>query len=302
MSAERAAVLAAAATTYRGTLTMPERWPTWTPRKGDILVCTPPKCGTTWTQTILAMLLHGGPDVPEPIHVLSPWVDAALGEPEAAAEALARQPGRRVLKTHTPADGFPVWDGVTVVAVYRHPLDIFFSLRRHAANMTTAPRHPMRRPLEVALADYLSAELAVEDFDRDSLATVTRHFRATVLGGRCPSLLLLHYADMLADPRGAVRRLADGTGIEAGDALVDAVAAATGFEAMRAAAERFVPRGGSGFWESDAAFFDSGGTGKWRGQLDEAGLGLYRARLAQLVPGQRARRWLELGGSAFRPG
>ena len=44
------------------------------------------------------------------------------------------QKGRRVVKTHAPADGFPIWEGVTVVAVYRHPLDVFFSLRKHVDN------------------------------------------------------------------------------------------------------------------------------------------------------------------------
>src|SRR3954465_14198874 len=120
MEGEPATVLAAATAAYRGDLTTPERWATWGPRKGDILVCTPPKCGTTWTQTILAMLLHGGGETPERIPVPSPWGDAALGEAEKVANSLELQPGRRVVKSHTPADGFPVWDGVTVVAVYRH--------------------------------------------------------------------------------------------------------------------------------------------------------------------------------------
>ncbi len=39
-----------------------------------------------------------------------------------------------MVKTHTPADGFPVWEGVTVISVYRHPLDVFFSMRKHIAN------------------------------------------------------------------------------------------------------------------------------------------------------------------------
>ena len=115
MEGEPATVLAAATAAYRGELTTPERWVTWVPRKGDILVCTPPKCGTTWTQTILVMLLHGGRDTPERIHALSPWVDAARGDAEEVARALERQRGRRVVKSHTPADGFPVWDGVTVI-------------------------------------------------------------------------------------------------------------------------------------------------------------------------------------------
>jgi len=243
------------------------------------------------------MLLHGGRDTPERIPVLSPWVDAALGNAEEVASALVRQCGRRVVKSHTPADGFPVWEGVTVVAVYRHPLDIFFSLRKHALNRKTAPNHPMRRPVDVALAAYLSSELDVEDFDRDSLATVAQHFRATVLTRRIPGLVLLHYADMIADRRGAVQRLAKGAGIKADETLIEEIANATGFEAMRAEADRFVPEAGKGFWENDASFFDSGTIDKWRGQLDDSDLELYAKRLAELVPDVRARRWLEVGGN-----
>lgn len=299
MKDEPAAVLTAATATYRGDLTTPERWSTWTPRKGDILVCTPPKCGTTWTQTILAMLLYGGRDTPELIPALSPWVDAALGDADEVARSLKRQRGRRVVKSHTPADGFPVWDGVTVVAVYRHPLDIFFSLRKHALNRKGATDHPMRRPLDIALASYLSSQLDVDDFDRDTLATVAQHFRATVLDRRIPGLVLLHYADMIADRGGAVRRLAGGAGIRADDTLVDEVVNATGFEAMRAGADRFVPEAGKGFWENDAAFFDSGTSEKWRGQVDDRDFELYATRLAELVPEVRARRWLEFGGEDF---
>ena len=144
-----APVLAPAVRAYRGSTTDPSLWVTWSPRKGDILVCTPPKCGTTWSQTILAMLINGSSDLPEKVPVLSPWVDADLGvPPDVVAVRLAEQEGRRVVKTHTPADGFPIWDGVTVIAVYRHPLDVFFSLRKHEANKKVAtPDHPMSLPV-----------------------------------------------------------------------------------------------------------------------------------------------------------
>ena len=74
-----APVLAPAVRAYRGSTTDPLRWVTWSPRKGDILVCTPPKCGTTWTQAMLAMLVNGSSNLPEKVPVLSPWVDADLG-------------------------------------------------------------------------------------------------------------------------------------------------------------------------------------------------------------------------------
>lgn len=301
MERPRAKLVRPAERTYRGVLTTPERWATWNPRDGDILVCTPPKCGTTWTQTMIAMFLNEGTDLPDKVSVLSPWVDAALGDESEVAAMLERQDGRRVVKTHTPADGYPVWQGVTVVAVYRHPLDIFFSLRKHAQNMKDNPDHPMRRPLEEALMHYLYEPYDPEDFDRDTLATISRHYNETILKGRLPGVFPFHYADMIADQRRTASRLAEVVGIDGRDDLVDEVASATGFEKMRAEADKFVPEGGKGFWNSDAAFFDSGGTHKWRGKVSDEALAIYGSRLAELVPDTVARRWLESGAVTDDP-
>ena len=97
-----AKVIAPAERIYRGGITRPERWATWVPNKGDILVCTPPKCGTTWTQTILAMLVHGGAELPAKLPVLSPWVDAAWGSRQARSRR--RLPRKRAAGSsrHTP--------------------------------------------------------------------------------------------------------------------------------------------------------------------------------------------------------
>ena len=282
---------------YRGTRTDPDRWGTWSPRVGDILVCTPPKSGTTWTQTILTMLVHGGPDLPEKVPVLSPWIDANLGIPsEEVAKALERQLTRRVVKTHTPADGFPAWEGVTVIAVYRHPLDVFFSLRKHVANIAGIDRdHPMLLPIAQSLRRFLNGKADLDDWDSDSLASISRHYNETVLSGRLPALHLFHYSDMVADGRGTVERLAQAIGIEAESALLEAVAAATAFGAMKSRAEDYAPVGGTGFWKSDAAFFDSASSRKWEGELSEEEVAIYQQRLGELISDSQARAWLETG-------
>lgn len=292
-----ARLLAPARHAYRGTLTDPARWSVWVPQRGDILVCTPPKSGTTWTQTILAMLVHSGPDLPQKLPTLSPWIDADLGLPAAeVAAALAQQTGRRVVKTHTPADGFPVWDGVTVIAVYRHPLDVFFSLRSHIANQRDAdPDHPMLRPLPRAIRAFLDGAADRADFDRDTLETLTLHYTETALSDRLPQDARFHYADMIRDPRRAIADLARAAGIAAPAALIDTVAEATSFTAMRAKAADYAPVAGTGFWKSDAGFFASASSNKWQGQLTDADLARYAARLAQLVPDAGARDWLEHG-------
>lgn len=283
--------------TYRGTRTDPGRWATWEPRVGDILVCTPPKCGTTWTQTILTMLVYAGPDLPGKVPELSPWVDADLGvSAEEVQAALDRQTGRRVVKTHTPADGFPVWEGVTVVAVYRHPLDVFFSLRKHIANIRDVPTDdPALMPVPHSLALFRDAETRIDDFDRDCLASIALHHEKTALSGRILDVKVFHYADMIRDGRKAVERLAYAAGIEADPALIDRVTEATSFGAMKAKAADFAPVGGTGFWKTDAGFFDSASSRKWEGQLSDAEFALFQSRMADLIPDAGTRRWLENG-------
>ena len=289
-----------ASRTYRGAITRPERWKTWSPRRGDILICTPPKCGTTWTQTMVAMLLHEGAPLPEPVPVLSPWVDVDLGvSEEDVTAAIERQPGRRVVKTHTPADGFPVWDGVTVIAVYRHPLDVFFSLRKHHANTRVVEDGaPMGLPVSQSLQHFLKAEADTRNIDEDNLATITLHYSETVLSGRIPGLKVFHYADLARDGHRAVSRIAQAIGCDANDDLIARVAAASSFKTMKANAGDYVPVGGTGYWKEEANFFDSATSGKWDGVLSESDVAAYQARLKDLVPDDAARHWLEEGDEA----
>lgn len=294
-----AAILVPAARHYRGGITRPERWATWVPNTGDILVCTPSKSGTTWTQTILAMLVHGGPDLPANLPVLSPWVDADLGVPaNDVAAALAAQTGRRVVKTHTPADGFPVWQGVTVIAVYRHPLDVFFSLRNHTANRTNPGKDdPTGWPVSQSIRAYINGPAVHDDLGQENLASLTLHYTQTVLSGRLPGLKLFHYADMVRDGRRTVQALAKAAGIDADAGLIDKVAEATAFGVMKANAADYTPVAGTGFWKSDANFFDSASSRKWVGKLTEDELAMYQERLTELIPDTPARVWLENGGA-----
>lgn len=283
--------------TYSGGATDPARWAAWTPREGDILVCTPPKCGTTWTQTMLMMLVNGGPDLPDTVGALSPWIDANIGLPfEEVSAALDRQPGRRVVKTHTPADGFPLFEGVTVISVFRHPLDLFFSLRKHVANTVSVPEVdlPFLDPVPDNLRFFLTQEADRADWGRETLAKVALHYRMTACEDHGPGLHVAHYADMLRDGRAAVARLAGAIGID-DDALIDTVAKATSFGAMKARAASYAPIAGIGYWRSDAGFFDSASSRKWEGKLTGADLAAYSERLADLLPDAAARSWLENG-------
>ena len=74
-----------------------------------------------------------------------------------------------------------------VIAVFRHPLEMFLSLRKHVANMKGREPGPMGGPIGDALTHFLNTPLDPADIDEDTIMTVTHHFEAAVLSGRLPS-------------------------------------------------------------------------------------------------------------------
>ena len=85
------------------------------------MISTPAKCGTTWTQMLVALMIFDGPDFPAPLDLISPWLDMCNRAVEDVRRDLDAQTHRRFIKTHTPLDGLPVRTDVTYVVVGRDP-------------------------------------------------------------------------------------------------------------------------------------------------------------------------------------
>ncbi|MDQ1696066.1 MAG: hypothetical protein QOJ03_1419, partial [Frankiaceae bacterium] len=87
---------------YRSVVADSIRWEGFTFRPGDIVVSTPPKCGTTWMQRLCALLVFDSVELPAPISILSPWLDMLLAPLDDVLARLDAQQHRRFIKTHTP--------------------------------------------------------------------------------------------------------------------------------------------------------------------------------------------------------
>src|SRR5689334_24191330 len=96
-------------TRYRSIVADSARWDGFAFRPGDVVISTPPKCGTTWTQMLCALLIFDGPDFPAPLDQLSPWLDMSTRPLAQVMATYAAQPHRRIVKTHTPLDGLPLY-------------------------------------------------------------------------------------------------------------------------------------------------------------------------------------------------
>src|SRR5687768_14172365 len=84
---------------YRSITADSARWDGFVFRPGDVVISTPPKSGTTWTQMLCALLIFDGPAFPAPLDEVSPWLDMRLRTLAEVTAALAAQTHRRFIKT-----------------------------------------------------------------------------------------------------------------------------------------------------------------------------------------------------------
>jgi aryl sulfotransferase len=282
------------------------RWDGFALRPDDIIVTTPPKCGTTWTQTICALLVHQTPDLPESLAVLSPWFEMLTRPRDDVVRDLDAQPFRRVIKSHTPLDGLPWHDTVTYIAVGRDPRDVWVSMdhhdhnfdddafvaaRRHALGLTDAdaetdadatPHRPDSDDPKVRFREWVDNDTPPQEIG-SSLRRTLHHLETFWDARDRPNVVLLRYEDMVADLDGAMRALAARLGIAIDEARWPALVRAATIDEMRAHADRFAPNTDTGLFRDPAEFFHAGTSGQWRAVLDGDDLRHYFNRVDELA-------------------
>ena len=215
---------------YHGFMADSARWERFELRPGDVIITTPSKCGTTWMQTIVGMLLRQRTDLP-PIGTISPWLDMQIRTEDEVFGLLEKQTGRRFIKTHTPLDGLPVRPVCDLPrgdppSARRRPL----RPRPHGQH---APR-PKAAEMREAVAGKYEPETEGEEAPEDPAEFlrwfIDNHEQPTGSGpygleDYCqqvgtywdardePNVHLFHYADMWNDLDSEMRRVAAALGV-----------------------------------------------------------------------------------------
>jgi len=309
-------LVAPGACTYRTWIVDSRRWDHYRPRPTDIVIATYPKCGTTWMQRIVGLLIFQSPE-PRPIMQMSAWIDRRFPEAiEAMAVRIDAQDHRRFLKTHLPFDGLPIHGEVKYVHVARDGRDACMSF--HNQGTAFAPemldrldragleddslgRAYPRIPADPA--DYFHRWLTVGAVPGHEDGTPTMsffHFERTWWAERHrPNVLLVHYTDLKADLAGEMRRVADFLAIKVPPDHWPGLVDAAGFAAMRRDGEALMGGSASSFQGGAARFFHQGTNGRWRGVFREADLALYDAKVeAEFSP--ECARWVAQGRRAVQ--
>jgi aryl sulfotransferase len=283
---------------YDSPMIAAERWDHYNPRDGDILICTPPKCGTTWTQTICALLIFGTPDLKVRPGVISPWFDAVHHPIENVVAMLDTQTHRRFIKTHTPLDGIPFHPQCQYLAVYRDPRDAHFSMRNHATNQING-RNSHRATKDIGAGFRQWAERPHQEGEEDnfSLANLVHHFKTYRSFAHLPNIHLMHYSDMQRDLQGEMERCATILDIDVAKDSLEAMSATASFENMKRKAGQFVPGAGENRWKDEAQFFNKGTNGQWQADLSPNDLAIYDTRIREMLS-EADMGWLENGRDA----
>src|SRR5260221_6529121 len=107
----------------------------------DIVIATYSKCGTTWTQRIVDLLVFQDA-APRPIYDASVWVDCRFfASQEDDVATLEAQTHRRFMKSHLPFDALPIYDTVKYIHVARDGRDAFMSWHKHRMGFTPETLH-----------------------------------------------------------------------------------------------------------------------------------------------------------------
>jgi len=289
------------------------RWDGYRSRGGDVVIATFPKCGTTWMQQIVSLLIFQSA-TPRAVTALSPWIDARFITPiEEVQATIEAQTHRRFLKSHLPFHGLPKLDALSFIHVARDGLDAFMSWHNHTlryrryalldavglGDETIARPYP--RPSEAPaeffrgwMGDQGAAEV---DFSAPLFFETERSFWSA--RGK-PNVLLVHYNDLLDDLEGEMCRVASFLGIKTPDDVWPELLAAATFEAMKRDGELLMPHASAAWEGGHQGFLFKGENGRWARALGEAEIRRYRERAAsELSPGLCA--WLERGRARGDP-
>ncbi len=276
---------------YQSGLMDSGRWANFVPRDTDIIISTPYKTGTTWTQRICALLIFRSVELSESLSRTSPWLDQQVYPIEDVLGRYEAQTHRRFVKTHTPLTALPYYPNVTYLVCGRDPRDLFISMENHYANINMpkfleilartgdADDGPPSMPDDVneRFKMWLTQGSFPWETDGFPFWSVFHHLRSFWRYRELPNIHFIHYADLQADLAGEMRRIASILDIEPNEALWPEFVEAATFAEMKRHHEQTGPNMDQHIWHDSSKFFNKGTSGQWRDVLSAESIELYLA-------------------------
>ncbi|XP_045172386.2 amine sulfotransferase-like [Mercenaria mercenaria] len=226
-------------------------------KDGDVLLCSYPKAGCTWTFEILTMLMKGKPEGPDQSKMHS-MLEATC------ASDIENISSPRVLNTHLPYRRIPPDINnkkVKLVFVVRNPKDVAVSLY---CMMYAFKHYNYTGKFSNWLPLFLRGDLAYDRYlkylkDWEDVYRANKH-----------DMLVLYFEELKRDTLGGVRKLATFLDVSLTDELIQEISEKCQFLQMK---QRYTPEmlGSSAYKEEiNYGFMRKGEVGNWKEWLTVA--------------------------------
>jgi hypothetical protein len=173
------------------------------PRPTDVIITTAPKAGTTWMQQLLHQMKTGGDTSYGSIFEVVPWIELPIkGRTWRQALAVFESlPDPRVFKTHCTYDQTPGVGTAKIILTVRDPRECCVSFFHHV--------NGFKKELVPDMPDiaFPTMQAGVDHFLR--VGAWVRNVKGWWAHRNDPGILLLRYADLVADLEANVDRIAD---------------------------------------------------------------------------------------------
>lgn len=271
-------------------------------REGDVVAANWAKAGITWLQQILLQLIHNG-DASVKVRDSGIWLDWWTIPKTDIPKWTNAIPGRRVFKTHLPADALNLLPQVKYVYIGRDVRDVVWSFYPHLRNYTdelvalanSAPHRKTERDFIVPTSDIRTYYHSFLENDGAPYWPFWESVQSWWDVRGLPNIMLVHYQNLKDDLPGMIRKIA--TFIDA-PITPDAwpkILEHCSFNYMKAHKDELLPI--DSFKDKGATFMHKGETGRWRAVLSEEEIAK-----ADRIAGQHLSRdcahWLKTGQGA----
>ncbi|MCG8418716.1 MAG: sulfotransferase domain-containing protein [Proteobacteria bacterium] len=264
------------------------------------------KCGSTWTQSLCALLVFQSETWPAPLATLSSWVDRRGESVQTMLARYEAQDHRRLIKTHTPLDGLPYDEHVSYVVCGRDPRDAFLSMLDHGQNLKeealqTLVREagldglpPLPRDPDEFFALWLTRGTEEWTCEGFPFGPFFHQFNSFWAYRHLHNVFFLHYADMLNDLRAEMQRLAHFLQVPLDETTCARLVDAASIEHFRHNASQYAPDTHLDNWKRDRDFFRKARCGEWKEVFSAEILSLYERVSGELLAPE-LKEWLEHG-------
>ena len=227
-------------------------------RPDDVFIATYPKCGTTWMQQIVKLIVNNGVETGADCDVFIPWHE------HMSLEEIESMPSPRFFKSHLPyqlmpGGGDPEKTKAKYICVIRNPKDLSVSAYHHM-------RKVLPPEVSAVLAPTREHHFGLFLQEKQYYGPFYSHFLGWWAHRDAANILILTYEQMKRDPRTAVTSVASFLEYSLTDEVIDKIVSDTAFDSMKnnKAANK---ESWDGVTNPDLKFMRKGVVGDWRNVL-----------------------------------